>query len=112
MQGQVSVISRWDLDVVNTEALIAAGRVAHQRQRPEETDQDTAFAISDASAALYALTHEAGDPWWDIPGVEVLIGTRTYVVPDEPLAPPTDNDDLTPVVLPPPGRVAYSESWL
>jgi hypothetical protein len=86
--GQVSVVSRWDLDIVDSAELIAAGRAAHRRLRPEDDDEDAAQVVSDAPAALYALTHETGEPWYEVPGVEVIGGVRLYVAPD------AESDDL------------------
>ncbi|WP_298993250.1 hypothetical protein [uncultured Pseudokineococcus sp.] len=120
----VSVVSRWDLAVVDTDALLAAGRAAHRRNRVEENDQDAAAAVNDPARALYALLHEQGEPCRQIPGVEVAYGARVYLQPDLDQTADADADadadgmddldekfELLQTVLPPPGRVLFSEDW-
>lgn len=88
VDGQLSVFSRWDLAIVDTDAVIAHGREAHRRYRPEENKRDAEAAVHDVSSALYEITHENGEPWYGTDGLEVIHGERIYVRPDEPLAPP------------------------
>ncbi len=107
----ISVVSRWDLQVVDAVALIEAGREAHKRLQPRENDEDAAFAVPDAGRALYALLHEAGEPWHDMPGVEVVRGVRAYVrrhVPAGPLSPEDVGDET---IVEPAGDRLYGESW-
>lgn len=110
---QLSVISRWDLAIVDADAVISQGRKAHRRHRPEENKRDAEFAVHDVGSALYAITYETGERWYDIGGLEVIHGERLYIQPDEPLrAPdnPPDPDD-TSFLVPPAGHVALGESW-
>ncbi len=108
----LAVVSRWDLLVVDSEALVAAGRQAHLRNRPEERDKDAVVAVAGVGQALYAVMHEIGEPWYDLPGVEVVRGVRAYVRPDEPAEPFTDDDAETDVpVAEPTGERLYLESW-
>lgn len=114
----VSVVSRWDLAVLDIDALLAAGRAAHRRNRVEENEQDAAAAVNDPARALYAVLHEQGELWRHIPGVEVAYGARVYLQPDLDQAGDADGmDDLDEefeplqAVLPPPGRVLFSEDW-
>lgn len=124
----VSVVSRWDLAVVDAQALLAAGRAAHRRNRPEEDEQDAVAAIANPALALGAVLHERGEPWYELPGVEVGYGVRVYLQPDE-LQPedssarelgdedevgdqqPDDDTDVLLAVLPPAGRVVFSEDY-
>lgn len=108
LEGQISVVSRWDLGVVDSSELIAAGRAAHRRNHPEETEADATVAVADAARALYAIAHAAGEPWYEVPGVEVLSGARVYLVPDGPLEPlPEEPEEFLNAVAAPsgPGRV-------
>lgn len=117
----LSVVSRWDLAVVDADALLAAGRAAHQRNRPEEDEQDAAAAVANPANALCALLHERGEPWYEVPGVQVGYGVRVYLQPDtdaslDAAADEIDDEevgDFNPVqaVLPPPGRVLFSEDY-
>lgn len=108
----ISVVSRWDLRVVDATALVQAGRQAHKRLQPDENDEDAAVAVPDAGQALYALMHEAGEPWYDMPGVEVVRGTRAYVRPDEPAARLGDEDDVEEPIVEPAGERIFGETWL
>lgn len=38
VSSYVSVVSRWDLAVVDSEALLSAGREAHRQERPSDTE--------------------------------------------------------------------------
>jgi hypothetical protein len=111
IESQVSVVSRWDLDVVDAAAVIAAGRAAHLRSWPRDAGADAEVAVPGVPEALYAFLHERGEPLFDLPGVEPG-GARLFVVPDEPLEPFTGQvEDLTGAVTPPPGTVVMSEVW-
>jgi hypothetical protein len=112
VEAEVSVVDRWDLAVVDLAALLDAGRQAHRRLDPGETEEDAEAAVQDATDALYAVSHEAGMVWEDVPGVEVVTGARLYVVPDEALPDPrevAEQDEAD--VQAPPGRVALTERW-
>ncbi len=110
--GLLSVLSRWNLLVFDEPELLAAGRAAHRRNRPEESEEDAGVAVTDASSALYAVLHEAGEPWIRVPGVRVVNAARVYVAPDEPPAPlPDDPEDFAQAVRLPPGRIIFSEGW-
>jgi hypothetical protein len=112
VESQVSVVSRWDLDVVDAAALVAAGREAHLRSWPRDDGADAEVAVPGVPAALYALLHERGDPVLGLPGVEPG-GARVFIAPDEPLEPFTGEvEDLTGAVTPPAGTVVMSEVWV
>jgi hypothetical protein len=108
----VAVISRFDLVVTDTDELIAAGREAHKRNRPEEQDEDAVAAVPDVGQALYAVLHEQGEPWYRMPGVEVVRGVRAFVAPEEPAEPFSDEDaDEVEPIVEPAGERLYLESW-
>lgn len=107
----VSVVSRWDLRLVDTEALLSAGREAHRRIYPTETDEDATVAVPTPARALYPLLHEAGEPWYELPGVEVISGVRTYVASSEPATPLSEDYEDLHVVIQPPGELLFGESW-
>ena len=112
IESQVSVVSRWDLDVVDAAAVVAAGREAHLRSWPRDGGADADVAVPGIPEALYAFLHERGEPLLDLPGVEPG-GARLIVVPDEPLEPFTGQvEDLTGAVTPPTGTVVMSEVWV
>jgi hypothetical protein len=105
----VAVVSRWDLVVTDTDALQQAGRLAHKRTY-DESDEDAAVAVSGVGSAMYAVLHERGEPWYDLPGVEVVRGVRAFIRPDEPVEPLTD-DDIDEPIIEPAGERLYGESW-
>ena len=114
---EISIVSRWDLDVSDVPALVEGGRAAHRRLQPEESEEDVRVAIpdDDLGPALYALVHERGEPWYDLPGVVVLGGHRDYIDRDgdQPMTAAAAEDDL-PELAPlrlPDGEVVFSESW-
>lgn len=106
----VSVMSRWDLDIIDPAALIRAGQAAHQRANPSDTD--AASDIGEVGEALYAIVHEHGEPWFEMPGVGTVAGHRTYLRRDSdetPLGELGQDVDEPPVA--PTGSVLFSESW-
>lgn len=107
----LSVVSRWDLSVVDSQALLQAGRDAHRRLQPDETEGDAAVAVPNVGQAVYALLHEHGEPWYDMPGVEVVSGLRAYVRPDEQPTPLSEETDYDEAITQPPGERLFGESW-
>lgn len=110
----ISVVSRWDLEVIDTPALLTAARAAHRRHDPSESEADAEAQLGpDAVAqALYAVVHEHGEPWFAIPGVGGVSGHRAYLrrADDErPLEELALDYDEPPTA--PEGRVLFSESW-
>jgi hypothetical protein len=119
----LTLVTRVDLGVRDTEELLSAGRAAHRRLQPEESEADALVAIGDEAQAVYALLHEAGEPWLDLPGTGLLAATRLYVAPDD-YAPPGDGaedgdgdyDDFSAEAVVeevgvPEGTLLFSESW-
>ena len=107
----LTVVSRWDLRLVDADALMGAGREAHKRLYPGETDADATVAVPTPGQALYAILHEHGEPWYDMPGIEVARGVRSYVKPSEPATPLSDEDDEFEAIIQPPGERLFGESW-
>jgi hypothetical protein len=112
---QMSVVARWDLTVTDRDELLEEARAAHRRLHPQESDDDAAAAVHDTASALYALLHATGEPWFGIPGVVVVSGTRAFVEPTDTLEPPPEidepGDDLTAALRPPDGRIPFTERW-
>lgn len=113
----LSVVSRWDLEVTDAPALVEAGRKAHLRLTPADSDEDAKVAIQDddIGPAIYALVHEYGEPWFDLPGVEVLGGHRAYIAAeeDQPMTMAAPDDDFPegePLRIPD-GEIVFSEGW-
>lgn len=110
----VSVVSRWDIEVTSVEEVVAAGREAHRRNNPDESEEDARLRIGDAAVgqALYALVHDFGEPWFEIPGLELAGAHRVYVARDEQVEVGADEDaDDSPPLVVPDGEVLYRETW-
>jgi PAS domain-containing protein len=113
--GEVlSIVTRIDLTLDDPEALITAGRAAYRRLWPDETDEDVSVAVDDPAQALYAVTHEAGEAWLDVPGTGVVRAVRAYVVPDDSgdvTGDDPDDAELLQDLAVPPGTIVYREYW-
>jgi hypothetical protein len=113
----ISVVSRIDLALADPDELLREGRAAYSRLWPDETEEDLAVAVPDAGQALYALAHEAGEPWLGLPGTAVTSAVRAYVVPEPPYEPPAEPEDendpeaMLDLVAVPRGTLIFSESW-
>jgi hypothetical protein len=109
----LTLVTRVDLGVNEPRELLAAGRAAHRRLWPKETEADAAVAVEDLQQAVYALLHEAGEPWLDLPGTEFLAAARVYVAPEAYTAPEEDGtpESFSRQVAVPEGTVLFSESW-
>ena len=120
----LTLVTRVDLGVRDTEELLSAGRAAPRRLQPEENEADALVAVNDEAQAVYALLHEAGEPWLDLPGTGLLAATRLYVAPEDYDRPgdADDSDDdgedddfsaeaMVDEVGVPEGTLLFSESW-
>lgn len=108
----LSVVSRFDLRVVDPAALLEAGRAAQQRH-PVEADE-TPEPVETAEQAVYELSRELGETWFALPGVDLVAGARAYVVPEEPFEPldaDADAEDIRTQVGAPDGTVTHAETW-
>ncbi len=106
------MVEQWDLVVTDADALLRAGREAHRRSWPKETERDAEAAVSSAAHALAELMHERGEPWYELPGIDVVTGARAWVRPDPAhtaSAADDEPDDLPDEELG--GEVLYRESW-
>jgi hypothetical protein len=83
----ISVVSRFDLRVVDLDALLDAGRAAQERHPAELDDGGEDEPVDSAEQAIYEISREVGEAWFELPGIEMVAGARAYVVP-RPTCPP------------------------
>lgn len=85
--GEVlGVVTRWDIAVLDPEALLARAREAHRRHQPTETEEDAVAAVPDVASALFELGDQrSGGEFRDVADVEVRGGTRMALAPEEAL---------------------------
>ncbi|MEU8222184.1 hypothetical protein [Kribbella sp. NPDC048915] len=112
-QDQVlSVVSRFDLRVVDLDALLEAGRAAQERQPDELDESGDREPVESAEQAIYEISREAGEPWFELPGVEMVAGGRAYVVPEAPFEPvDADAEDVVTELAAPNGVPTHAETW-
>ena len=111
LEGEiVSVVSRFDLRIADADAVLAARREAHRRLWPKENEEDALAAVSRIADARYSINHEAGEPWFDIPGAQPVSGARVFIAVDQEYEPP-DADEVEDDVSAPLGAVVYTEGW-
>lgn len=108
----VSAVSRWDVAVLDADALLAAGREAQRQRCPQDTPEDAAIAVPNVGRALQAILEVQGEPWYQMPGIAVTRGVRVLIAPSEPPE-PYDGDPygVRNAIAPPEGPVIYTESW-
>jgi hypothetical protein len=69
--GVLSVLGRWDFNITDADALMAAGRQASRTERPDDADQDVDARIGDAGQAALELVHVGGmSALLEAPGLE------------------------------------------
>jgi len=108
----ISVVSRFDLRVVDPEALLAAGRAAQERHPVELDETGEREAVESAEQAIYEISRELGEGWFELPGVDLVAGARAYVVPEYPFEPlEADADDVLTEIAAPNGSVTHAETW-
>jgi hypothetical protein len=108
----ISVVSRFDLRVVDSEALLAAGRAAQERHPAELDETGEREAVESAEQAIYEISRELGEAWFELPGVDLVAGARAYVVPEYPFEPlEADADDVLTEIAAPNGSVTHAETW-
>lgn len=113
VQGHITVVSRFDLAVVDAEALLAAGRAAYLEQWERDDEDDAEVAVDDVVQALRVVLHEVGEPLFEVPGTEPVGGARVYVLPAEPPEPPDEEEPAgVASVRVPDGELAFSEDWV
>jgi hypothetical protein len=108
----ISVVSRFDLRVVEPEALLAAGRAAQERHPAELDETGEREPVESAEQAIYEISRELGEAWFELPGVDLVAGARAYVVPEYPFEPlEADADDVLTEIAAPNGSVTHAETW-
>jgi hypothetical protein len=108
----ISVVSRFDLRVVEPEALLAAGRAAQERHPAELDEIGEREPVESAEQAIYEISRELGEAWFELPGVDLVAGARAYVVPEYPFEPlEADADDVLTEIAAPNGSVTHAETW-
>lgn len=108
----ISVVSRFDLRVVDTDALLAEGRAAQERVLAEDQESDLRDPVETTEQAIYAISREVGEAWFALPGIELIAGARAYVVPEQPFEPlEPEAEDIVTELTTPNGTVTYAESW-
>lgn len=120
---QMSVVGRWDLNIVDESQLLEVAREIRRHGFPAESDLEIEEAIATAAQALETIGQDFGNPWLDLDGTEIHQATTLYVMPDEPFEEgpsdtddePTDEelseDDLLQSVEVPAGEILASEKW-
>lgn len=108
----ISVVSRFDLRVVDLDALLDAGRAAQERHPAELDDSGEPDPVDSAEQAIYEISREVGEAWFELPGVDLVAGARAYVVPEYPFEPlEADADDVVTEIGAPNGIVTHAETW-
>ncbi|MDX6247398.1 MAG: hypothetical protein QOF10_758 [Kribbellaceae bacterium] len=108
----ISVVSRFDLRVVDLDALLEAGRSAQERHPAELDESGEREPVDSAEQAIYEISRELGEAWFELPGVDLVAGARAYVVPEYPFEPlEADADDVITEIGAPNGVVTHAETW-
>jgi hypothetical protein len=108
----ISVVSRFDLRVVDLDTLLEAGRAAQERHPAELEEGGEIDPVETAEQAIFEISREVGEAWFELPGIEMLAGARAYVVPEVPFEPlDPDAEDITSELSAPNGIPTHAESW-
>jgi hypothetical protein len=108
----ISVVSRFDLRIVDLEALLEAGRAAQERLPAELAEESENDPVDSAEQAIYEISREVGEAWFELPGVEMVAGGRAYVVPEQPFEPlDADAGDVVTELIAPNGVATHAETW-
>jgi hypothetical protein len=108
----ISVVSRFDLRVVDLEALLEAGRTAQERHPAELDETGEREPVESAEQAIYEISREVGEAWFELPGVDLVAGARAYVVPEYPFEPlEADAEDVLTELSAPNGAITHAETW-
>jgi hypothetical protein len=98
--------------VVDLDALLDAGRAAQERHPAELDDSGEPDPVDTAEQAIYEISREVGEAWFELPGVDLVAGARAYVVPEYPFEPlEADADDVVTEIGAPNGIVTHAETW-
>ena len=108
----ISVVSRFDLRVVDLDALLEAGRAAQERHPAELEEGGEKEPVDSAEQAIYEISREVGEAWFELPGIEMVAGARAYVVPEHPFEPlDADAEDVVTELIAPNGVATHAETW-
>jgi hypothetical protein len=108
----ISVVSRFDLRVVDLDALLEAGRAAQERHPAELDESAEPEPVDSAEQAIYEISREVGEAWFELPGIEMVAGARAYVVPEHPFEPlDADAEDVVTELIAPNGVATHAETW-
>jgi hypothetical protein len=108
----ISVVSRFDLRVVDLDTLLEAGRSAQERHPAELDETGERELVESAEQAIYEISREVGEAWFELPGVDLVAGARAYVVPEYPFEPlEADADDVLSELSAPNGAITHAETW-
>lgn len=108
----ISVVSRFDLRVVDLDALLEAGRAAQERHPAELDETGEKDPVDSAEQAIYEISREVGEAWFELPGIEMVAGARAYVVPEHPFEPlDADGEDVVTELIAPNGVATHAETW-
>jgi hypothetical protein len=108
----ISVVSRFDLRVVDLDALLEAGRAAQERHPAELDGSGDREPVDTAEQAIYEISREVGEAWFELPGTELVAGARAYVVPEPPFEPlDADAEDVVTELIAPNGVATHAETW-
>jgi hypothetical protein len=108
----ISVVSRFDLRVVDLDALLEAGRAAQERHPAELDETGEREQVESAEQAIYEISREVGEAWFELPGVDLVAGARAYVVPEQPFEPlEADAEDVLTELSAPNGAITHAETW-
>ncbi|WP_347041024.1 hypothetical protein [Brachybacterium nesterenkovii] len=93
----LSLVGRWDVDIVDPERFLAAGRAAYTRRHGLEDPVFAEVSVTDPLEAAAALLESPTWPELEVPGASVALGAYwQYVQHDEPLADLDDPEDGDP----------------
>ncbi|MGW7686691.1 hypothetical protein ACWGID_38485 [Kribbella sp. NPDC054772] len=108
----ISVVSRFDLRVVDLDELLEAGRAAQERHPAELDESGDRDPVDTAEQAIYEISREVGEAWFELPGTELIAGARAYVVPEAPFeALDADAEDVVTELIAPNGVATHAETW-
>ncbi|MDX6282800.1 MAG: hypothetical protein QOH03_3871 [Kribbellaceae bacterium] len=108
----ISVVSRFDLRVVDLDSLLEAGKSAQERHPAELDESGEREPVETAEQAIYEISREVGEAWFELPGVDLVAGARAYVVPEWPFEPlEADAEDVLTELSAPNGTITHAETW-
>ncbi|GAA1548654.1 hypothetical protein GCM10009804_01230 [Kribbella hippodromi] len=108
----ISVVSRFDLRVLDLDALLEAGRAAQERHPAELDESGDRDPVDTAEQAIYEISREVGEAWFELPGTEMVAGARAYVVPEAPYEPlDVEAEDVVTELIAPNGVATHAETW-